>query len=111
MRKILSDATALREARRRYGKAAAVKRQTCGLFKPNRKKPEYERCTAIGVHSGSCRGSRVYFTVGVLRGAGGITFFAVLGEGDTWAEAFEKAAVSLEGKWHEPMHGAERGEK
>jgi len=91
-RKILSDAAALREARRRWGKGGYVKRELCGLFKPNKNGNVY--CSGVGAgggHGKGCPGGRVYMAVGRIMGVAGVAFFSVLGQGTTWAEAFEKA--------------------
>lgn len=86
MKRDLTQAQALAEAMRRWGKNAAVERTKCRLFTDGTKAG---RCSAAayGEHPKDCPGRRPLCKVGRIQLG---MFFSMEGTGSTYQEAFAK---------------------
>jgi len=104
-RKILSDATALREARKRWGKDARVSREKCFQFQTRKGRTLCIGFGAMG-HGYGCPGGLVYFQVGKIA----FGFFSVMGIGGTWAEAFARADGTWKADDREGRHPSKGGD-
>lgn len=85
----MTKAQAIAEAARRWGKSAVIRREKCGLYKPD--KLGRQMCSGVGGHAQPCPGGVIKYDVGYI--AFGM-FYSIQGTGKSWEEAFEKAEKS-----------------
>lgn len=89
----MTKAKALKEAVKRWGKAAAIEGPSDCYFygKPENRKPTSSCCA--GSHAQPCPGGLPHFKVGkVVMGM----FFEVVADGVTWDDAFKRADEKAE---------------
>lgn len=86
------DREALEKARRLWGKHARIERHTCELTERWENVAIGPRRKMCFDHLGRCPGGLQVVKIGVMVGC---ALFHIKGTGQTWEEAFDRAATAL----------------